>query len=102
MRIDVKLAASMPVFFSANRHNNELPANAIIASRVSENVSARGIGELGMVAAEAGGWAGGVCIRQARYRGWPSISNNPRAAARRDAASGISILIFNLSGPSSW
>src|SRR5437016_12089987 len=34
MRIKVKLAASIVVRFSANRQSRELPANAIIASKV--------------------------------------------------------------------
>ena len=34
MRVNVKLAASMLVCFSANRQSREFPANAIIASSV--------------------------------------------------------------------
>ncbi len=34
MRMKVKLAASIPVCFSANRQSREFPANAIIAASV--------------------------------------------------------------------
>jgi hypothetical protein len=43
IRMDVKLAASMLVCLSANRQSRELPANAIIASKVRENIWVRDI-----------------------------------------------------------
>ncbi|WP_340122501.1 hypothetical protein [Methylobacter svalbardensis] len=42
-RIDVKLAASMPVCFSANRQSNEFPAKAIMASKVRTMIRVRDI-----------------------------------------------------------
>ena len=42
-RIVVKLAASMPVCFSAARHSRELPANAIMASEVRKIRRGKGI-----------------------------------------------------------
>ena len=43
IRIEVKLAASILVCFSASRQSRELPANAIIASKVRKNVRVRDI-----------------------------------------------------------
>ena len=43
IRIEVKLAGSMPVDLSASRQSKEFPANAIIASEVRKNVLLCGI-----------------------------------------------------------
>jgi hypothetical protein len=43
MRIDVKVAGSIAVCFSATRQSSELPANAIIAKDVSTNIRVREI-----------------------------------------------------------
>lgn len=48
IRIEVKLAASMLVCFSANLQSKEFPAKAVMASRVRANTRVRDIKDISL------------------------------------------------------